>query len=127
MLQAVSGSITAQLNLQTAFVDPTAPGGTITNYPNPFHPPTQGTTVAWKLDDDASVRVRIFTLGGDLVRDQSFDRGAIGGRLGLNEWIWDGKNGSGNVVASGGYIALVEASGAGQTLHVMKRKIAVVR
>jgi hypothetical protein len=127
MLQAVSGSITAQLNLQTAFVDPSAPGGTITNYPNPFHPPTQGTTVAWKLDDDASVRVRIFTLGGDLVRDQSFDRGAVGGRLGLNEWIWDGKNGAGTVVASGGYIALVEASGAGQTLHVMKRKIAVVR
>jgi hypothetical protein len=83
--------------------------------------------VAWKLDDDASVRVRIFTLGGDLVRDQSFDRGAVGGRLGLNEWIWDGKNGAGTVVASGGYIALVEASGAGQTLHVMKRKIAVVR
>ena len=35
--------------------------------------------------------------------------------------------GKGNVVASGGYVALIEAQNAGQTLHVMRRKIAVVR
>ena len=46
---------------------------------------------------------------------------------GLNTWMWDGRNGAGELVASGGYIVLVEAQGAGQTLHVMRRKIAVVR
>ena len=64
---------------------------------------------------------------GQLVREISFDRAATGGRVGLNEWLWDGKNGQGETVASGGYIVLVEAEGLGQTLHVMRRKIAVVR
>jgi len=31
------------------------------------------------------------------------------------------------MVASGGYLALIEAAGNGQTLHVMRRRIAVVR
>lgn len=61
------------------------------------------------------------------MREVSFDRGGAGGRTGLNEWQWDGRNGAGDVVASGGYIVLVEAQGLGQTLHVMRRKIAVVR
>ena len=39
----------------------------------------------------------------------------------------DGKNGKGQVVASGGYIALIEAQGQGSTLNVIRRKIAVVR
>jgi len=126
-LRASAAGLTADLDLETAFVDPNAAGGTVTNYPNPFHPPSQGTTLAYKLADHAAVTIRIFTLGGDLVRETKFDRGATGGTAGLNQWIWDGLNGRGDVVASGGYIALVEAQGVGQTLHVMRRKIAVVR
>ncbi|OLD70273.1 MAG: hypothetical protein AUI33_08405 [Ignavibacteria bacterium 13_1_40CM_2_61_4] len=99
----------------------------MTNYPTPCHPPLQGTTLAYKLDDNAAVTIRIFSQGGDLVRQIVFDRGATGGRTGLNEWLWDGRNGAGDVVASGGYVVLVEAQGTGQTLHVMRRKIAVVR
>jgi hypothetical protein len=127
LLRATSGSLTSDLMLETAFVNPSAAGGTITNYPNPFHPPVQGTTLAWKLDDDATVKVRIFTQSGDLVLEKSFARGTVGGISGLNEWVWDGKNGSGRTVSSGGYLALVEAQGTGETLHVMRRKIAVVR
>jgi hypothetical protein len=41
--------------------------------------------------------------------------------------VWDGKNGKGRVVSSGGYIVHVEAHGEGQTLHVMRRKVAVVQ
>ena len=127
LLRATSGGLTADLALQTAFVNPGAAGGHITNYPNPFHPPAQGTTLAWKLDDDATVKLRIFTQSGDLVLERTFARGAVGGVSGLNEWVWDGKNGSGRTVSSGGYLALVEAQGSGETLHVMRRKIAVVR
>jgi hypothetical protein len=127
LLRATSGSLTADLLLETAFVDPNAAGGLITNYPNPFHPPAQGTTLAWKLDDDATVRLRIFTQSGDLVFEHTFARGATGGTVGLNQWVWDGANGAGRTVASGGYVALVEAQGTGETLHVMRRKIAVVR
>jgi hypothetical protein len=126
-IRASSNGIVADLDLETAFVDPNAPGGTATNYPNPFHPPLEPTTLAWKLSDDAAVTLRIFTLSGDLVLQRTYPRGGTGGRTGLNEDLWDGRNSEGRVVASGGYIALVEAQGVGETLHVIRRKIAVVR
>jgi len=126
-LRASAAGIQAVLNLQTAFVDPNAAGGTITNYPNPFRPPNQSTTIAWKLEDDATVTIRIFTQNGDLVLEKTFARGTPGGTTGLNEWQWDGRNGKGVTVSSGGYVALVEAQGNGETLHVMRRKIAAVR
>ena len=50
-----------------------------------------------------------------------------GGTTGLNEYLWDGRNGNGTLVASGGYLAIVEAQGQGETLHVMRRKIAAIR
>jgi hypothetical protein len=127
LIRATSNALTADLSLEVALVDPNAAGGTITNYPNPFHPPVQGTTLAWKLSDDASVTVRIFTQSGDLVLQRTFGKGTPGGTQGLNTWVWDGANGGGRTVASGGYLAFVEAQGNGATLHVMRRKIAVVR
>jgi Big-like domain-containing protein/flagellar hook capping protein FlgD len=127
VIRATAGTVSKDLTLEVALVDPDAPGGTVTNYPNPCHPPLQGTTLAYKLDDNASVTIRIFSQNGDLVREIRMDHGAVGGRQGLNEWVWDGRNGAGDVVASGGYVVLVEAQGTGQTLHVMRRKVAVVR
>jgi len=127
LIRFSAGAVVADFTLTVAFVDPNAPGGTVTNYPNPFHPPSEGTTIAYKLDDHADVTIRIFSLTGDLVRQVTLPRLTPGGTAGLNQWVWDGTNGGGRVVASGGYIALVEAQGQGQTMHVMRRKIAVVR
>ena len=126
-VHATSGALAADLNLQVAFVDPNAAGGTVTNYPNPFHPPFEPTTLAYQLSDDAQVELRIFTQSGDLVLQKTFDRGGPGGRAGLNQFVWDGRNGRGTLVSSGGYIALIEAQGTGETLHVIRRKLAVVR
>jgi hypothetical protein len=127
LVRAGAAGLVSDLSLQTAFVDPYAGGGTVTNYPNPFHPPAERTTLAYVLADDARVTLRLFTLSGEPVRHETFERGGTGGRAGLNEWAWDGRNGSGSVVASGGYITLIEAQGTGETLHLMRRKIAVVR
>ncbi len=126
-IRATSGVLTQDLTLQVAFVDPNAGGGYVTNYPNPFHPPAEGTTIAYKLADMATVTLRIYTSTGTLVRREVFSRGSQGGLAGLNTYVWDGKNGDGKVVASGGYIAFIEAQGTGETLHVIRRKIAVVR
>ena len=126
-IQASSGAFTADLNLEVAYVDPTAGGGFVTNFPNPFHPPSEPTTLAYKLDDQASVTIRIFTQTGQLVRRIQYDRGAPGGLAGLNQLVWDGRNGDGQVVSSGGYLVLIEAAGPGETLHVIRRKVAVVR
>jgi hypothetical protein len=127
LLRATSGSFSADLSLETAFVDPNAGGGTVTNYPNPFHPGQQPTVLAWKLDDNATVTLRIFTQSGDLVFRQTFDLGTPGGSAGLNQFSWDGRNGRGALIASGGYIVLIEAQGKGATLNVMRRMIAAVR
>ena len=127
LIRVSAAGVVQDFSLQTAFVDPNAAGGHVTNYPNPFHPPMQGTIIAYKLADHASVTMRIFTVSGDLVLRRSYDKGATGGTAGLNEVTWDGRNGKGEVVASGGYIALIEAQGTGETLHVIRRKIAVVR
>jgi hypothetical protein len=127
MIRATSGSLTSDLDLEVAFVDPTAGGGFVTNYPNPFHPGEEPTTIAYKLDDHANVTIRIYTQSGKLVKRMTFDRAAPGGVAGLNEVLWDGKNGKGDLVSSGGYIALIEAQGTGETLHVIRRKIAAVR
>ncbi|MGH7730524.1 MAG: hypothetical protein ACRENJ_04660 [Candidatus Eiseniibacteriota bacterium] len=127
LIRASAGGVFSELNLETAFVDPYAKGGHVTNYPNPFHPPDEPTTIAYKLNDNATVTMRIFTLSGDLVLRRVYDSGGPGGMQGLNEVTWDGRNGENRVVASGGYICLIEAQGVGETLHVIRRKIAVVR
>jgi len=126
-IRASSNSLNQDLDLEVAFVDPTAGGGYVTNYPNPFHAGSEATTIAYKLDDFATVTLRVYTNSGSLVRRVVFDRGAPGGNPGLNNWNWDGRNGKGEVVASGGYVVLIEAQGQGETLHVIRRKVAVVR
>ncbi|UCF04097.1 MAG: hypothetical protein JSV33_09075 [bacterium] len=126
-VRATSNSIVAELDIETALVDPNAAAGSITNYPNPFHPDETSTTIAYKLSDDANVTLRIYTLSGKLVLRKDFARSSEGGVSGLNQFEWDGRNGNGTYVSSGGYIVLVEAEGHGETLHVMRRRVAVVR
>jgi len=125
-ITAASGALTTDLPLETAMVDPLAAGGSLTNYPNPFHPDEAPTTIHYVLNDDATVRMRIYTLSGGLVLDQSFARGDEGGRQGHNTVQWNGYNNENEPVASGGYILFIEAEGNGATMHVMRRKIGVV-
>jgi FlgD Ig-like domain len=127
VVRASAGALSADLNVVTALVDPNASGGYVTNYPNPFHPGETPTTIAYKLSDNANVTMRIFTLTGGLVFEKNFASGQQGGQAGLNEFQWDGRNGDGTVVATGGYILYIQANGNGETLHSMRRKIAVVR
>ena len=61
------------------------------------------------------------------MREEVFPAGATGGQQGVNGYAWNGENGDGKLVASGGYVVKVEAQGGGETLHVMRRKIGVVR
>jgi predicted RNA-binding protein with TRAM domain len=126
-IRASSSSLVAEYDIETALVDPNKPGGTITSYPNPFHPDEGPTTIAYKLDNNARVTLKIYSLTGALVLRREFAEGSAGGVVGLNEYQWDGRNGDGIAVASGGYIVVVEAVHNGQTIHNMRRKVAAVR
>jgi hypothetical protein len=127
LIRFTAGSVLADFTLTVAFVDPGAPGGTVTNYPNPFFPSVGPTMISYKLDDAATVTLQIYSLTGDLVREEVFPAGESGGLAGVNGFAWNGQNGDGKLVASGGYVVKIEARGGGETLHVMRRKIGVVR
>jgi hypothetical protein len=126
-LRATAGSLVDNLTIETTLVDPSAPAGLVTNYPNPFHPGEAPTTIAYKLAVDSHVRLRIFTLSGSLVLEKKFFAGDPGAIEGLNEFQWDGRNGNGDPVASGGYLVAVDAENNGETQHLNRRKIGVVR
>lgn len=83
--------------------------------PNPF---TSSTTIWYDLSRDARVRVSIFDVSGRLVRTL-MDRPETQGPHSIN---WDGRDGSGNRVASGVYFYSLYAGGI-----ALNRRVVVVR
>ena len=66
------------------------------NYPNPFNPMT---TITYALDRDAKVTLEIRNLRGQLIK--TLENGVR--EAGNHTVTWDGRNGSGEIVASGIY------------------------
>ena len=89
-------------------------------YPNPFRAGRESVRLSYRLGADASVRVRIVTLLGELVRELSFPAGGTGGLRGLNEVPWDGTNGAGAMVKPGVYVARISSTGGGGVSEVVK-------
>ncbi len=95
----------------------------ITNRPNPFNPNIEDTLVEYTLEQDTEVTLRIFSITGEYIYSESFNAGENGGKHGLNEFTWDGKNKRGMTVANGTYLLYIE-TGRG---HSRKRLISVVK
>lgn len=87
-------------------------------YPNPFRAGREAVRLSYRLAADAPVHVAIYTLLGDLVREIVLAPGAPGGERGLNEVPWDGRNGVGDVVRPGVYVARIEGGGVSETIKV---------
>lgn len=81
------------------------------SYPNPFDARVGRTTLRWRLVEDSSVELAVYTVYGARVWSRSFTRGAAGARAGLNETAWDGTDESGRKVAKGMYLAALRAGG----------------
>ena len=85
------------------------------NFPNPF---SEKTNILFQLDENDYQKIseiRIYDLFGNLVVSLPIKNKLIGWNL----VEWDGKNGSGNDVANGGYICVIK-----KDLYI---KIAVLR
>lgn len=98
-----------------------APGSGITelfNYPNPFSPSEGGTTISFLLGQATRVNMRVYDLLGNLVIDRDWD-----GAFGQNTFVWNGRNGKGEEIANGGYIALFETAEGAKA----KRKMGVAK
>lgn len=91
---------------------------TLSNFPNPFNPDIEPTLIRVKgLETGESVEVNVYDNYGNLVWSNTKTAESNSKALDI---LWDGKNGQGDKIASGVYVAIVETDG-----EVFKRKIAV--
>ncbi len=80
----------------------------IYNYPNPFNPDKETTTLRYSLEKSAKVTIKIFDSGGNLVKtllDNTQQSAGVEHAI-----VWDGKNGDGDIVANGIYFFTIESS-----------------
>ena len=84
------------------------------NFPNPFNP---GTAIRFQLPEDAEVRLEIYNIRGQKVRD------LIQGQkiAGYHQIEWDGLDDTGNSVNSGLYFYRMQATSATQTFLEVKK------
>ena len=95
------------------------------NFPNPFAAGREHTAFVYYLPQNGRVTLRIWTLRGDAVATVIKDGVRPAGLH--QEDGWDGRNGSGDTVLNGVYLAeLVVAFEDGQSKRLL-RKVAVVR
>jgi len=95
--------------------------GQVSNYPNPFDSRRESTTIIYRLSGHSEVRVRIFDLFGNVVRD--YPQNIV--NPGTSKIVWDGTDESGQKVSMGGYLAVVEIENSNARLSSV-RKIGVV-
>jgi hypothetical protein len=130
---AAPGDVDAADSVTGAPASITAPGGLpfqalrskditlfakVHGYPNPFHASREAVNLSYVLADNAAVRITVYTLLGDVVRELALAAGAAGGTRGLNEVPWDGRNGKGSLVRPGVYVARIEGGGVSQAVKV---------
>lgn len=75
---------------------------TLGNYPNPFNP---STTISFKLGNKGKVKVDIYNLKGQKVRDWDDDSFM---EPGTHQLVWDGKDGRGKTMPSGVYLYCIQ-------------------
>lgn len=83
--------------------------------PSPFIPKKTKGYFRYRLSRDAEVDISAFDRAGLIVRRWHFESGYLGGRAGVNEIPWDGRNGAGVPVSTGSYVFRVSARSAKQT------------
>ena len=118
-----AANVTRTTTVRVSLTDPIE--GEVSNYPNPFRAGSENTNISYLLAEATDVKIRIYTLFGDLVWSRDIDRNQPGATAGeVNVIAWDGLNMKGKTVGNGGYICVVEAVINGQN-RKMTRKIAV--
>jgi hypothetical protein len=93
-------------------------------YPNPFQ---WSTNYGFELtggDVPSNMRLNIYDLAGRPLYSREFTGDSF--TVGRNEFVWDGKDNSGNWIGSGIYIAEIIVIDAGDQ-HVVKGKLAISR
>jgi hypothetical protein len=108
--------------------------GAIVNYPNPFNPAqNQTTAINYYLTCASDIELRIYDPFGRVVLAKDFSRDATdtvsvnATQSGGSNYLWDGKNGQGRVVANGIYFVKIKARGSDGTQQDFKRRVGVLK
>jgi hypothetical protein len=120
----------SQVTSQKRVIDAANFAASFYNYPNPFSPVientdgTIGTKFKYFLSQASDVEFRIYTLLGELVYEQSFKTTDPEGQPtgSFKHLFWNGRNGNGDMVLNGVYIAILKTSAGTATT-----KVAVVK
>jgi len=81
----------------------------LANYPNPFNPETW---IPFELAEDTKVKIQIYDVSGRLIRTLDLGHRDAGHYLDRSTAAhWDGRNSSGEGVASGVYLFRLTAGG----------------
>lgn len=75
----------------------------IRNYPNPFSPGRESTTITFSLPDEGMTQLAIFNIIGECVRHLTSRRFSAG----IHSVVWDGKDDDGSLVSQGFYFCRV--------------------
>ena len=95
------------------------------NFPNPFAAGREATTFVFALDAAATVDLRLYTPRGELVRTL-LDGADLPAGL-YQDVDWSGRNGRGETVRNGVYVAELKVRFEDGTSARLRRKVAVVR
>jgi hypothetical protein len=85
------------------------------NYPNPFNP---STTIAYSIPQDGLVRIGIYNIKGQKVKDLCNSEMLRG----HHKVLWDGKDANQRNVSSGIYFVKLQSSGVSSTRKIMLMK-----
>ncbi|MCK4404175.1 MAG: T9SS type A sorting domain-containing protein, partial [candidate division Zixibacteria bacterium] len=114
-----SSNVWTDVEEETAREELTAQFCLSANYPNPFNPVTRiQYTVGGSQTHPLPVTLRVYNVLGQVVRTLVNERK----ERGTYEVIWDGKDESGDEVASGVYFYKLQAEGFSQTKKMVMMK-----
>ena len=99
---------------KVAFISP--PGELISDFstfPNPFDSRKTNATIAYTLNQDADVKIKIYDLFGNEIKKFEYQKGTTGATIGphgkIDNIFWDGTDNDNKKVGFGMYILVIEA------------------
>jgi hypothetical protein len=90
--------------------------------PNPANPDEEPVHIGFRVDGDAYVRIKVYSLGRELIYSDSKQCSS-----GYNEFVWDGLDRFSKDAANGIYLAYVEIKLSDGTVIKKVNKIAILR
>lgn len=123
IIRGTYGYLSLTTSVSVSLVEPVP--GEISNYPNPFKAGAENTNISFLLNEPAEVKLKIYSLFGDLVYSKNFSRQEIESMMNETGNVitisWDGKNNKGDILGNGGYICIVETVIDGQKKKLMRK------